>query len=101
MSLPKRTQSWLRYLRFWSNVQSDVDAELRFHLDARVAELVARGADPDAARAQTTEEFGDIGAAREALLSIDSRMARRHGRTEGIDGVKKDVAYAIRALKRT
>ena len=45
------TPAWRRYLRFWgSNVQSDVDEELRFHLEMRVAEYIARGITPDEAR---------------------------------------------------
>lgn len=98
MSYPDRTPAWRRYLGFWrSSVQSDIDAELRFHFDARIAELVALGVDPSASR----EEFGDIGGVRDALRTIDGRIAQRHRRGEWLAGVKDDIVYAIRSLRRT
>ena len=102
MSYPTRRPDWLRYLRFWkSDVQSEIDAELRFHFDARIAELVALGIDPSAARAQAEEEFGNLGDVRASLREIDGRIAQRRARGEWIDGVRQDVAYGIRSLLRT
>ena len=102
MPYPTKKPAWLRYLRFWrSNAQADIDAELHFHLDARIGELVALGKDPFAARSQALEEFGDVAAVRESLSNIDGRMARRHARGEWIDGLRQDAAYGIRSLLRT
>jgi hypothetical protein len=39
---------------------TDVDAEVRFHLDARIEDLIASGRAPEQARAQALEEFGDV-----------------------------------------
>jgi putative ABC transport system permease protein len=101
VSYPTRVPSWRRYLRFWgSSVQSDIDAELRFHFDARISELVAQGVELAAARAQAVEEFDDVSNVSEALRDIDGRMARRHSRVEWISGVKDDVVYGIRSLRR-
>ena len=53
--------SWRRYLRFWRpNVDADVDDELRFHLEARVEELVGDGMTAESARARALEEFGSL-----------------------------------------
>ena len=38
------------------STETDIDAELRFHFDQKVADLVARGAMPDSARAQAVAE---------------------------------------------
>ena len=38
------TPRWRRYLRFWRpDVDGDIDDELRFHFDARIAELRSAG----------------------------------------------------------
>src|SRR3954469_5286609 len=61
MKYPTPAPTWRRYLRFWGpSVQSDIDAELRFHFDARISELVSQGVRPEDARAQAMSEFGDI-----------------------------------------
>jgi hypothetical protein len=40
----------MSFFRFWKpDVRRDIDDELRFHFDARIAELVAFGATPEAA----------------------------------------------------
>jgi len=50
LSEPKH-QSWLRYLRFWGpNVDADIDDELRYHLELRTADFIARGMSPEDAR---------------------------------------------------
>jgi len=94
--------AWYRYLRFWRrDVPADIDAELRFHFDARIEELTARGLSAEAARAQATEEFGDVDTVKRGLREIDNRVARRHDRIEWLDGLRKDVVYAARSLRRT
>jgi predicted permease len=94
--------AWYRYLRFWRrDVPADIDAELRFHFEARIEELTARGLSPDAARLQATEEFGDVDAVKRRLREIDDRVARRRDRIEWLDGVRQDVVYAARSLRRT
>jgi predicted permease len=83
------------------SVQRDVDAEVRFHLEARVEELVEQGMARDAARAKALEEFGDVDDTRLRLAEIDRRVARRRSRIEWMHGVRQDVVYAARSLRRT
>lgn len=88
--------------RFWKpDVRRDIDDELRFHFDARIAELVAFGATPDAARAQAVAEFGDIEAVRSDLRAIDDRLARRRRRGDVLDGWRQDITFAVRSLRRS
>src|SRR3954466_14012794 len=102
MSLPRETPRWRRYLRFWGrNVAADVDDELAFHLQTRIDDLVERGASPDEARARALEEFGDVEEFRGRLTAIDNRVARRARRTEWLAGLRKDIAYAWRALRQS
>jgi hypothetical protein len=83
--MPKRMPAWRRYLRFWgSNPPGDVDDELRFHLEMRVAEYIARGMLPDAARQRAAQRFGSVDRAREECVVIDEAHARSEGRAESI-----------------
>jgi predicted permease len=93
--------AWRRYLRFWgSNVQSDVDEELRFHLEMRVAEYSARGMSPDDARRLAERRFGDERKARAECISIDENAARAMSRGASFASLGQDVRYAARLLRR-
>jgi predicted permease len=96
------TSGWRRWLRiFTRDPQADVDTELRFHMDARVEDLVARGASLDDARAQALAEFGDVDATRERLGAIDRRIAGQHRRAEWWEGIAQDLRHTMRGLARS
>jgi hypothetical protein len=77
-------RGWRRLFRFWrADPAADVDAELRFHFEQKVADLVARGRAPDDARAQAEAEFGDVDAVRTNLRAIDDRIAQRRDARSG------------------
>lgn len=82
------------------SIQRDIDAELRFHFDARIEELIAQGASPDQARATAVAEFGDVDQTRNALREIDQRVARRRSRTELLDALRRDLVYSVRSLRK-
>jgi predicted permease len=93
--------TWRRYLRFWhADVQADVDDELRFHFEAREAELRARGLAPDAITRTIAEEFGDVEATRRALREIGERVERRRERLRWWHELRADLGYALRGLRR-
>jgi hypothetical protein len=48
----------------------DVDEELRFHLEQRTRDYMARGMSPDAARDAAAQRFGDTARVREACTSV-------------------------------
>jgi predicted permease len=96
-----RTPAWRRYLRFWgSNVQSDVDEELRFHLDMRVAEYTARGMSPAEARRLAERRFGDEQKARAECITIDENAVRAMSRGASLVSLGQDIRYAARLLRR-
>ncbi len=87
---------------FWGpSVPEDVDDEVGFHLDMRERELVAKGMDPDAARARARELFGDVDRVRHTCREMGERRARLHRLYEWLGGVHKDARYALRALWRS
>src|ERR1044072_5190109 len=83
------------------SIHRDVDAEVRFHLDARIEELIEQGMPHDAARTQALAEFGDVDATRASLREIDHRVAKRRNRAEVIDALIQDVRYSLRSLRRS
>jgi predicted permease len=91
-----------RLFRIWRRSPArDVDAELSFHFDERIAELVARGLTPADARAVAAAEFGDLTMIRQRLVAIDNRVARRRGAKERWEWIGQDLRYVIRSLQRS
>jgi len=82
------------------DVERDVDAELSFHVETRVEELVASGLDRGSAQARARAEFGDLSAARTELSAIDRRRLRRDRRRGLRDDLGRDVRQGWRALAR-
>lgn len=79
----------------------DVDDEIRFHVESRIEELVARGMPPAEARTRAEVEFGDAARVRAETVQIDERMARRRGRMEWLGDWVRDARVALRSLRRT
>lgn len=98
---PKRP-TWRRYLRFWrADITGDIDDELRFHFEARAADLRARGVPAEDIERIIGEEFGDVEAARQRMREIDARAARRRERAQWWDHLAADLRYALRGLRRS
>lgn len=93
--------TWRRYLRFWGpRVEADVDDELRFHIEMRVHEFMARGMSEPEAREATARRLGDLATNRAECLSITTRRERRMTRAQLVDAFTQDVSFAIRTLGR-
>lgn len=93
---------WKRCLRlFRPDVRADVDDELRFHLEARIADYEAHGcAHADAVR-MARDRFGDPEHVRRVLETHDFARQRRQNRKEYVAQLLYDVRIAIRSLRRT
>ena len=93
---------WLRYFELpRRDPRRDVDDEIQFHLEERVADLVRRGLTPEAARERATREFGDAHVVRHETLAIDERMRRRGDRTELLRNLWRDARVGFRSLWKT
>jgi hypothetical protein len=86
---------------FGPDPSGDVDAELRFHLEMRIRELVAEGETPEHARELALRRFGDYDQPRSECLAINERRRRRMTRTEYVTELRQDIGYALRTLRRT
>jgi predicted permease len=80
-------------------VEREVSDELEFHIEMEMRELVARGLEPERARAEALRRFGDVREAREELSAIDRGRVRRERRAEWWEAVVHDLRYAVRGLR--
>src|SRR4029453_3936625 len=98
---PRIRRAFRLALRRRDLTDEEIDEELRFHVDMRVAQLVARGLAPREAVAEARSRFG---------RSWDDAVQRLHEagqqREEGLtmherlDGWWNDLRYATRTLVR-
>ena len=79
-------------------IESEVDDELRFHIDTRIDALTSRGMTRQAAEAQVRREFGDMRAAHDELAAIDRGRVGRERRADWREALMQDVRFATRSL---
>src|SRR5436305_3762472 len=85
--------NWLRQMFHRAEeIDREIDEELRFHVETRLAAYIASGMTPDDARRKAVERFGNIQLVREAVREIDLGM---------IQSVWQDIRYASRTLRRS
>ena len=82
-------------MKFWRRNQrdSDLDRELRSHLEQEAAENREAGASPSEARHAALRAFGNV-----ALVSEDTRAAWRRG---SVERLLQDLRYALRLFRRS
>ncbi len=90
---------WKRVLQRYRNVDRRIDAEVAFHFDSRIDELVRKGARPEAAREQARAEFGNVDAVRASLRTIDRRMSRRPTGGTMLRSILADAQLAWRSCR--
>jgi predicted permease len=74
-----------------NQVEAEVDEELRFHLEMEIQANVARGMTPAEARRIALRDLGGVTQTKEAVREV---------RWTAVDGLWRDVRYAIRTLAR-
>jgi len=93
---------WTRFRRlFGLEPAADVDAELGFHVEMRVRELIEQGESPERARLRALRRFGDYEGARQECVAINERRKRHMQRTDSLTELRQDIGYAFRMLRRT
>ena len=95
------TPLWRRYRRFFGpTVEADVEDELRFHLDAKVDELVAQGWPREVACGEAQRQFGDIAAVRKICRRLGKQSEERMRKAAYFVGWRQDVSYGVRQLRK-
>ena len=93
---------WTRFRRmFGLEPKADVEAELAFHVEMRIRELIEAGETPERARQRALQRFGDFDRARRECVAIDQRRRQRMDRAEFWTELKQDLGYALRMMRRT
>ena len=93
---------WRRYARLTGQkLDADISDEIEFHLQILADKHVARGATPEAARAQAIKDFGDLARAREAMMAIGESQRRTHQRAEVVGNLWQDVRHGARRLLKS
>ncbi|MEO8452537.1 MAG: ABC transporter permease [Gemmatimonadota bacterium] len=82
-------------------IAREVDAELAFHIDARVTALQAEGLGADEARRQAEAEFGDLEFTRRYCRDLDERSERKIRLADRLAEWQQDAKYAWRTLRRS
>ncbi len=92
---------WRRYARmFGPDPAADVKDELRFHLQAKIDDLVAQGWSPAAARQEAARQFGDLRAVQQIGIRIGEKMERRKRIQDYWNDSLQDARYTFRTLRR-
>jgi predicted permease len=87
--------------RSGTSIARDVDDELSFHFDMRIAELRSSGLSEDDAQQQARTEFGDLEFTRKYCRNQDESAARDDRRADLLAEWRQDIMYAVRTLRRS
>ncbi|HEY6211169.1 MAG TPA: ABC transporter permease, partial [Vicinamibacterales bacterium] len=92
--------------RFWylrrrpDAIQSEVDEELRLHLEMRTEELIAQGLKPADARREAERRFGDVAGTRDYCRRQDQEKDTRMQRRLLFEDLAQDLQVGLRGLLR-
>ncbi len=76
-----------------SRVDSEIDAELRSHIEMRIADNIAAGMSPEDARRDAMLRFGNPTVTQERVMAADAALA--------LSSVWTDLRYGLRQLRRS
>jgi predicted permease len=93
MSIGSRFMSWTNAVLRRSRLENEMEAELRFHIDSRVADLMRGGMSREKATRQTRLEFGNPEVHKD---DCRSSLGLRLG-----DELGADLRYGVRMLRKS
>src|SRR6266403_4995220 len=93
MKMWGRVRSWLHAIVWRSRMESEMDAELRFHIEAFAEDLVRSGVPRSEAMRRARMEFGGIEQAKE-----ECRDARG---VHLLDSLFQDLRYGLRMVRKS
>src|SRR5271154_7244675 len=88
-----RFKSWTRSVLGRQRLEADMESEIRFHIEARAADLVRAGLSPSKAIRQARLEFGTVAAHKDAMRSS---LGLRWW-----DEFWEDLRYGVRILRKS
>ncbi|MEP7084193.1 MAG: ABC transporter permease, partial [Betaproteobacteria bacterium] len=91
-----------RSLRSWLwrvPLDQEFDEEIALHLEMRTRELVERGIDPAAARAEAIRKLGDVRRLKRECVDLGRKRDREMSVTLWLEELRDDVTFAFRQLR--
>src|SRR5438309_388274 len=93
MTLWNRFRSWLVAILGRARMESEMDAEMRFHIEAFTQDLVVEGTPREEAARRARIEFGGIERAKEEC---------RHARgVNFVENLVQDLRFGLRMLRKS
>lgn len=80
--------------------RADVDAELAFHLEGRIDELMASGMPRAEAEREARTRFGDLARIESEVERLDRARRRRRSMRDRLETLLSDIRFAIRSVVR-
>src|SRR5690348_208325 len=78
----------------------EVDDELQFHLEERVAKNIANGMSPEDARRAALARFGDVVGVRDECAQLLAQDRKAEARRDWLDDLRQDLRFALRSATR-
>lgn len=79
----------------------DIDDEIEYHLERRIAEYRAQGMDPAAARERAMHRFGHLSGVRAEGVRVERALARRERAGEFLGAAVRDARVAMRSIRKS
>jgi macrolide transport system ATP-binding/permease protein len=92
MAIWIRLRPWLQAMLHRSRTERDMDAELRFHIDAYAQDLIRGGASQEEAQRRALVEFGGVERAKEECRDATG--------TNFLDSLAQDLRFGLRMLRK-
>jgi hypothetical protein len=93
MKLLARLRSWLRWIVNRKRLESEMETEVRFHMESCAADLVRKGVPPQDAMRQARVAFGGVESHKDAM--------RASFRLRWWDELWADIRYGTRMLRKS
>lgn len=101
MRIPPGVRRVFRLPSTTDRLAKELDDEVRFHVEMRVARLVADGVPHDEARAEAIRRFGDVDDLRTYVHDIERTHMQRVNFAERMHGILQDVRFALRQFTKS
>ena len=101
MRLPQGVRRIFRLPDSRERLTRELDDEVRFHVEMRVARLIANGVPYDDARAEALRRFGDVDDLRDYCQTIEDAHMQRARARERFGTVIQDSRFALRQFRKS
>jgi putative ABC transport system permease protein len=99
--MPRGVRRALRLPSTRERLLRELDDEIRFHVEQRVARLTATGMAVDEAYAEALRRFGDMDDLRRYCTAMETAHMRRMRFSERLESLYQDLRFAVRQVRKS